>query len=68
MIEKVKDQIISLKGRKIFFRYNGSRNQIEEFYGYIDNCFKAVFTIRVNGLTRCFTYSDVLIGSLEVDI
>lgn len=68
MIEMIKNRIVSLKGKKICFRYNGSRNQVDEFSGVISDCFKFVFTIDVGGITRSFSYSDVLIGSLEVNI
>ena len=50
------------------FRYNGSRNQIEEFSGTITCCYKFVFTIDTGDLIRSFSYSDVLIGVLDIDI
>ena len=68
MIDKVKEKIIELKGKKIRFRYNGSRNQIEEFEGVIINCYKSLFTIKVEQITKSFSYSDVLIGILDVNI
>lgn len=68
MIGKIKDDMKFLENKKIFFRYNGSRNQIEEFEGIITNCYNAVFIVLVDGLNRSFSYSDVLIGSLEVNI
>lgn len=68
MIEKVRKNIISLMGKKIKFRYNGSRNQIEEFDGVIINCYNYVFVINVGSMNRSFSYSDVLIGVLDVNI
>ncbi len=68
MIDKVKNDVIFFKGKKINFRYNGSRNQVEEFTGIIDGCYKAVFTIKTDNCVRSFSYSDVLIGILEINI
>ena len=59
---------MSLKDKKIRFRYNGSRNQIEEFDGVILNCYNYVFVIGTDSIDRSFSYSDVLIGTLELDI
>ena len=66
MINKVKDQLKLYKDKKLFFRYNGSRNQIEEFTGYIDSLYSNVFTIKVCGSDRVksFSYNDVLIHKL----
>ena len=68
MISKIKDKMIDLKGKNLIFRCNGSRNQIEEFEGCIVECYNSVFVIKTNGLSRSFSYSDVLIGVLEVNI
>ena len=68
MIDKIKDNIVSLKGKKIKFRYNGSRNQIEEFEGIITNCYNFVFIIDVGNINKSFSYSDVLIGNLDINI
>lgn len=68
MIEKIKKEINELKGKKVKFRYNGSRNQIEEFYGVITNCYKSLFVIKVGDINKSYTYSDVLIGLLNVNI
>ena len=68
MIEKVRERIILLKNRKIKFRYNGSRNQIEEFEGIITDCYNYVFIINLGNMNKSFSYSDVLIGVLDVNI
>ena len=66
MIEKVRNRIQSLKGRKLYFKYRGSRNQIEEFVGYVDCIYPNVFTIRLidNGIIKSYSYNDVLIHKL----
>ena len=68
MIEKIRNNIIELRGKKIKFRYNGSRNQIEEFEGIIVNCYSYVFIIDLGDSKKSFSYSDVLIGNLDVNI
>ena len=68
MINKIKNDLIKLKGKEIRFRYNGSRNQIEEFEGIIKECYDYVFIIDLGYMNRSFSYSDILIGALEVDI
>lgn len=68
MIEKVKQRVCDLKGKKIKFRYNGSRNQVEEFEGEIVSCYNYVFVIETDKINRSFSYSDVFIGVLELDV
>ena len=68
MIDKIRDKMVLLKNKKIKFRYNGSRNQIEEFYGVITECYNYVFIIKCSDINRSFSYSDVLIGVLDVNI
>lgn len=63
----IKDKISSIKGKKIHFRYNGSRNQIEEFDGIVENVYNSVFTIKIcncNSL-KSFTYNDIINKSLQ---
>jgi uncharacterized protein Veg len=67
MIDKVKSIIIKNVGLKHKFKFNGSRNQIEEFEGIINNYYPKVFTILVNDNTiKSFSYSDIVTGALEV--
>ena len=68
MIDKIKEKIQGYKGKEIRFRYNGSRNQIEEFKGTITSCYKCLFLIEGDNFSKTFTYSDVLTGVLEVNI
>ena len=68
MIEKVREKIIFLKNKKVKFRYNGSRNQVEEFEGIITDCYNYVFIINLGNMNKSFSYSDVLIGVLDVNI
>ena len=69
MINKIKDEITSKKGERLKFRFNGARNQIEEFEGIIVETYNYIFTIKtINDKEelKSFTYSDVLIDNLEI--
>lgn len=67
MIEKIRDKIIKNVGIKHKFRFNGARNQIDEFVGTIDKVYPAIFTINVDDYgIKSFSYSDVLINDLEI--
>lgn len=68
MIHKIKEQLNSVVGKNLHFRFNGARNQIEEFDGFIENTYNFIFTIKPQGENhlKSFTYSDVLIENLEI--
>ena len=69
MINKIKEDISSKKGKKLKFRFNGARNQIEEFEGIIVETYNYIFTIKTindNEEIKSFTYSDILIDNLEI--
>lgn len=68
MINKVREDLLKYKGKKIKFRYNGSRNQIEEFEGVIKECYDNILVIDLGYINKSFSYSDILIGTLEVNI
>ena len=70
-ISKIKEELEKNKGKAINFRFNGSRNQVEEFRGIIENTYNYVFTIKLLNnyeQRRSFSYSDVLTDSLEIFI
>ena len=70
-IEKIRKQVEAYKGETIRFKFNGSRNQTEEFEGVIENTYNYVFTIRIESdiyIRKSFTYADVLTDSLEIFI
>lgn len=70
-IAKIKRKLENYKGEIIRFKYNGSRNQIEEFEGTIENTYNYIFTIKLdNGKDqrKSFSYTDVLTDSLEIFI
>lgn len=67
-IEKVKTKIRKLEGEKLNFRFNGSRNQVEEFVGEVVEIYSSIFIVKVvdTSMIRSFSYSDILIKKLVV--
>jgi uncharacterized protein Veg len=69
MINKIRDDIKKKKGELHHFRFNGARNQIEEFDGIITETYNFVFTIKIinnHEEIKSFTYSDLYIENLEI--
>ena len=64
---KIKEDVECIKGKKIHFKYNGSRNQIEEFDGIIENTYNSVFTIKLTDkdTIKSFSYNDIINESLQ---
>ena len=56
MREKVKERIRADIGKKLKFKYNGARNQIEEFSGSIENAYSSVFTIKLDKFFLLFYF------------
>ncbi|MEG0994385.1 MAG: Veg family protein [Bacilli bacterium] len=68
-IDTIKVKIKESEGQVLHFRFNGARNQIEEFTGIIKGVYPKMFLISLNNnqkTKRTFTYSDILTSSLEV--
>lgn len=68
-IEKVKLNIKNSVGKKYSFKFNGSRNQVEEFIGVIYKTYNYIFTIiniSNNNQIKSFSYNDVLANNLEI--
>lgn len=66
----IRNNIEMVKGKKIHFKYNGSRNQIDEFDGIIENTYKSIFTIKIadSSNIKSFTYNDIINKSLQIFI
>lgn len=67
MLDTIKKFVISNRGIEHIFRFNGVRNQNEEFSGKIIGIYPAIFTIELNNkVIKSFSYSDLLINNLEI--
>ena len=67
-IETIKNKINFYKGKAVNFRFNGSRNKIEEFSGIIKEVYPSIFIVEKDDdeVIRAFSYSDVLIHKLVI--
>ncbi|MDD6879056.1 MAG: Veg family protein [bacterium] len=68
-IKKIKTSIEKNLGKELRFKFNGSRNQTEEFDGIIEKVYNYVFTIKIsnnNNQIKSFSYNDVLTENLEI--
>ena len=55
MISKIKENLDKVIGKELHFKYNGARNQIEEYDGYIEKTYNYIFTISSYFLENCKT-------------
>ena len=63
----IRNKIDMYKGKIINFKYNGSRNKIEEFSGIILETYPSIFIVKDNmDNLKAFSYSDVLIHKLII--
>ena len=69
-LKRIKETVNSSLNKKINFRFNGNRNMVEEFTGIIIKTYNCVFLVKVEQeeVIRSFSYSDILIGSLELNV
>ena len=67
-IDKISDKISLYKGKELSFRFNGSRNQIEEFNGMIIDTYPSIFIVKLTtkDILKSFSYSDILIRKLVI--
>ena len=59
-IEKIKKQIMDLKGKEVSLLVNLGRNKEDNYVGIIDNVYPKLFTVKVGEMIKSFSYSDVL--------
>ena len=65
----VRERLEKIKGVNNHFRFNGSRNRIEEFDGVVRHLYPAIFIIEdYDNNTRAFSYNDVITSSLEITL
>jgi len=67
-IKKIKLLLEDNLNKTIHFKINGSRNQVQEFFGEIVGVYQSVFLIKPNGtnVIQSFSYSDVLTKNVEI--
>ncbi len=66
-INYIKNNFFKLMNCNHSFIYKGNRNQVEKFNGAINKCYSRIFLIKLlDGSIKSFSYSDVIIGNLEI--
>ena len=67
-IDTVKNRINLSKGKKLNFRFNSTRNKVEEFDGIIIDTYPSIFIVKVvnSDSLKSFSYIDVLINKLMI--
>lgn len=68
-IKNIKTNLEKNKGKILRFKFNGARNQTEEFFGTIENMYNYVFVVRLADTkqqVKSFSYADILTESLQV--
>lgn len=67
MLSKIRPMVSRYVGLKKKFKYSGSRNLNEEFYGIITEVYPNIFIIKMEtGSIRSYSYNDLLIGVLSI--
>ncbi len=68
--QRMIEEIEKYRGKLVRFKYNGSRNQTEEFYGTIENTYNSIFTIKIkdSNSIKSFSYNDVINKTLQIFI
>lgn len=60
-INKIKEEVLSLKGKKLKIKVNIGRNKYEYYEGKIDKTYNNLFTVNTNKGLKSYTYTDVAI-------
>lgn len=65
-IELIRENINNMAGEKIYAKVNIGRNKYEEFKGTILKTYPSLFTIKVLGETKSFSYADLLTKNIVI--
>ncbi len=65
-INKIKEQVKSLKDYKLKIKVDIGRNKYEYYEGKIDKLHQNIFTINTNKGLKSFSYSDVATNIVEL--
>ncbi len=55
-------------GKKVCVQVKGIRNKYEIIHGIITNCYPNVFLVKTSESRKSFTYTDVLIGNVIIQL
>ncbi|HAB66373.1 MAG TPA: hypothetical protein DCE23_03300 [Firmicutes bacterium] len=63
-----RDLIRSNYGKRAIIKVIGLRNKTEIYEGIISECYNNVFILLTKNGKKSFTYTDVLIGNIKVNV
>ena len=66
MINKIYNRLNSLRGKKVTIKINNLRNRTELLKCKILDLYPRIFTVESENKVRSFSYSDVLMGNIEI--
>ena len=67
-IYEAKSFVKSALGKDVVVKVLGIRNKVDRIEGIISECYSHVFVVRTKFGNKSFTYTDVLIGNIRVDV
>ncbi len=67
-IYQARDFIKSNYRKSVKVKVIGLRNKIEKYEGIISECYNNIFIVDTDLGKKSFTYSDVLIGNIKVNV
>ncbi len=67
-IYQAREFIRSNYKKKVKVKVIGLRNKIEKYEGIISECYNNIFIVNTDLGKKSFTYSDVLIGNIKVNV
>lgn len=68
MIDKIKNELYSIKGKRVNIKINNIRNKEENIICVVKELYNRVFIVEtLDGISRSFNYSDVLTGNVELE-
>lgn len=70
-IDKIREELLCNKGKKVKLHVFGSRNKKEKFICYIDKIYENLFTVKAKQddmiVTRSYSYIDVLTKTVKIE-
>ncbi len=67
-IYQARELVVSNLGKRAIIKVLGIRNKTEIFEGIISECYKNVFILNTKMGKKSFTYTDVLVGNIKLNI
>ena len=67
-IYEAKEFVRNNFGKTVNVKIHGIRNKNEIIKGIISECYKNIFIVNTNLFKRSFSYKDLLLGIINIDV